>query len=52
MWLLLLILHSSKTKEFINVLNALELNGQKTLFVTGDVNKNVYLSSRNLKKQR
>ena len=36
------------TKNFINVLKALELENKKTLFVLGDTNKNVYLSSRNL----
>ena len=37
------------TKNFINVLKALELENKKSLFVLGDTNKNVYLSSRNLK---
>ncbi|MEZ7497364.1 50S ribosomal protein L4 [Flavobacterium sp. Arc3] len=37
------------TKNFINVLKALELENKKSLFVLGDANKNVYLSSRNLK---
>ena len=37
------------TKNFINVLNALGLENKKSLFVLGDSNKNVYLSSRNLK---
>mgnify|MGYP003476950715 FL=1 len=37
------------TKNFINVLKALELESKKSLFVLGDTNKNVYLSSRNLK---
>ena len=37
------------TKNFINVLKALELEIKKSLFVLGDSNKNVYLSSRNLK---
>lgn len=37
------------TKSFINVLKALELENKKSLFVLGDTNKNVYLSSRNLK---
>lgn len=36
------------TKNFINVLKALELENKKSLFVLGDTNKNVYLSSRNL----
>ncbi|MCQ0111087.1 50S ribosomal protein L4 [Zhouia amylolytica] len=38
-----------KTKNFTNVLNALGLAGKKSLFVLGDTNNNVYLSSRNLK---
>jgi len=40
---------SPSTKNFINVLNALGLENKKSLFVLGDSNKNVYLSSRNLK---
>ncbi len=38
-----------KTKEFVNVLNNLKLNDTKTLFILGEENKNVYLSSRNIK---
>jgi large subunit ribosomal protein L4 len=37
------------TKSFITVLKALGLENKKSLFVLGDSNKNVYLSSRNLK---
>ncbi len=37
------------TKNFINVLKALGLDNKKSLFVLGDTNNNVYLSSRNLK---
>ncbi len=37
------------TKNFINVLKALGIDNKKSLFVLGDSNKNVYLSSRNLK---
>lgn len=37
------------TKKFISVLKALEIDNKKSLFVLGDSNKNVYLSSRNLK---
>ena len=37
------------TKQFITLLNALGLENKKSLFVLGDSNKNVYLSSRNLK---
>lgn len=38
------------TKQFINVLNSLGLENKKALFILPEVNKNVYLSSRNLKK--
>lgn len=41
-----------KTKDFIEVLKALGLDNKKTLFVLGGENKNVYLSSRNLKKAK
>ena len=41
-----------KTKEFVNVLKALELDTNKSLFVIGQENKNVYLSSRNLKNTK
>jgi large subunit ribosomal protein L4 len=37
------------TKNFTSVLNALNLQDKKSLFVLGAANKNVYLSSRNLK---
>lgn len=37
------------TKNFITILKALGLDNKKSLFVLGDSNKNVYLSSRNLK---
>ena len=37
------------TKEFIKMLSALGLSGKKNLFVLEELNKNVYLSSRNLK---
>lgn len=38
-----------KTKDFIEVLKGLGLENKKSLFVLGDKNDNVYLSSRNLK---
>ncbi|HUH35709.1 MAG TPA: 50S ribosomal protein L4 [Moheibacter sp.] len=41
-----------KTKDFIEVLKALGLDNKKTLFVLGEENKNVFLSSRNLKKAK
>ncbi len=37
-----------KTKDFIQVLEGLGLKNKKSLFVLGDSNNNVYLSSRNL----
>ncbi len=38
-----------KTKNFTSVLKSLGLENKKSLFVLGESNKNVYLSSRNLK---
>ena len=38
-----------RTKEFKQVLKSLGLENKKSLFVLGDSNNNVYLSSRNLK---
>jgi large subunit ribosomal protein L4 len=40
------------TKNFVNVLKALGLENKKSLFVLGDTNKNVYLSSRNLQASK
>lgn len=45
-------LNAPKTKDFINVLAALELNGKKSLFILPEANNNVYLSSRNLPKTK
>ncbi len=39
-----------KTKDFIGVLSSLEVQDKKALFLVNGENKNVYLSSRNLKK--
>lgn len=39
-----------KTKEFINVAKNLKVDGKKILLVLPEVNKNVYLSARNLQK--
>ncbi|PVW13355.1 50S ribosomal protein L4 [Marixanthomonas spongiae] len=39
-----------KTKDFTAVLKSLGLEDKKSLFVLGESNNNVYLSSRNLKK--
>lgn len=38
-----------KTKEYMNILDCLELGGKKTLLVTADYEREVYLSGRNLK---
>ncbi len=38
-----------KTKDFVQVLKSLGLESKKSLFVLGDSNNSVYLSSRNLK---
>ena len=37
-----------KTTSFINVMTALGLDKKKSLFIVGDYDKNLYLSSRNL----
>ena len=39
-----------KTKEFVNVVKNLKVDGKKLLFLLPDVNKNVYLSARNLQR--
>ena len=38
-----------KTKEFINIVKNLKVDGKKQLFLLPGANKNVYLSARNLK---
>jgi large subunit ribosomal protein L4 len=44
-------LETPKTKEFVSILAGLKLNnGRKTLLVTGEANKNVLLSARNIQK--
>jgi len=40
------------TKKFIAILQSLGLENKKSLFVLGDLNNNVYLSSRNLKRAK
>ena len=39
-----------KTKDFVNITKNLKVEGKKTLVVLPEVNKNVYLSARNLQK--
>ncbi len=41
---------SPRTKEFVNILSNLQLADKKSVFVTTDFEKEVYLSSRNLKR--
>jgi large subunit ribosomal protein L4 len=42
------VMETPKTKEFTSLLTNLGINEKKSLFVVGDYDKNVYLSSRNL----
>ena len=39
---------NAKTKNFVGLLGALNITGQKTLLVLPDANQNVYLASRNI----
>ena len=41
-----------KTKEFKSILENLKVNDKKSLIVLSDLNKNIYLSSRNLKNTK
>lgn len=41
-----------KTKDYISLLNNLKISDRKSLLVLADSNKNLYLSSRNLKKTK
>lgn len=41
-----------RTKDYITFLNALSLSDKKTLLILSDINTNVVLSSRNLKKTK
>ena len=43
-------LYAPKTKDFVNITKNLKVEGKKVLVVLPEVNKNVYLSARNLKK--
>ncbi|MGF1925124.1 MAG: 50S ribosomal protein L4 [Bacteroidia bacterium] len=43
---------SIKTKNYINLVNALNLAGEKTLLVLPTQNNNIYLSSRNIQKAK
>lgn len=37
-----------RTKDYLSFLEGLSLNGKKTIFLTSDYDKNLYLSSRNI----
>ena len=39
-----------KTKEYVNIVNNLQSEGRKSLLLLPNVNKNVYLSARNLQR--
>lgn len=41
-------LDKPSTKSYLNILNNLKIQNEKSLVVTGDLNKNVYLSARNI----
>lgn len=43
-------LEAPKTKEFVNVVKNLKIDSKKVLFLLPEVNKNVYLSARNLQR--
>ncbi len=45
-------LEAPKTSEVVNILKQLELANKKVLVVTGDTNKNLFLSSRNLQRSK
>ena len=43
-------LDAPKTKDFLNIAKSLKVEGKKTLVVLPEINKNVYLSARNIQK--
>ena len=45
-------LDSPKTKQYAGILKSLSLGDKKTLVVVSEANKNLYLSSRNLEKNK
>lgn len=45
-------IETPKTKEIVNICQNLNLIDKKSVFVLGEPNKNIYLSSRNLQKQK
>ncbi|MDN3686911.1 50S ribosomal protein L4 [Cyclobacterium jeungdonense] len=47
-----LVFDAPRTKEYIKLLTNLSLSDKKTLVVVADINKNLYLSARNLQKTK
>lgn len=45
-------IETPKTKEIVNICQNLNLIDKKSVFVLGEPNKNIYLSSRNLQQQK
>jgi large subunit ribosomal protein L4 len=45
-------LEAPKTKEYVSILNNLNLNDKKSLFVLDGLNKNIHLSARNLTRSK
>ena len=45
-------LETPKTKDFVAILKNTNLFDKKTLFVVNELNKSVYLSSRNLERTK
>ena len=43
-------MEAPKTKDFVNITKNLKVDGKKLLFLLPEVNKNVYLSARNLQR--
>ena len=43
-------MEAPKTKDFVNFAKNLKVEGKKALFVLSELNKNVYLSARNLQR--
>jgi len=45
-------LETPKTKDFLNILTSLKIDNTKSLVILGENNKNIFLSSRNLKNTK
>lgn len=42
-------LNAPKTKDYMNILGALSVSDKKSILITSDIDRNLYLSSRNLR---